>query len=399
MSVGLVHMRWALDTDQLQSIEIGVRGKLRSARIPESFIDQQTEDLVQQAVAEYASASERGIKITNASGWIVNTAYRRAIDQLRHEQHETEGTTEDIAVDATDETAPLPDEEALDHIQVEQLHRAINRLSTTQRQALSLYYFEDRTTRDGAKALGWSEPTFRRRRDAAIRNLRERFGVTVPEFDIGLAAWLSLTTSDSRLASITGNLIGGTESIRSGTFAVLDRARDFTVRVFSSGGGETAIGAASPAGKTAAGICAAAVAACTATGVIGPGVTGIDLVQKGDHEKPSIEKRMEPPGPEPSETPAASNASTPGHESTRASASRGTKRQKANTSSPSKSRSEQTRTRQVRHSANSQFGVESSSSASPAESASTPTPTNPPPSAPSPSPDPDQAAQQQFGLP
>jgi len=149
-------MKWALDTDQLRSIEIGVRGKLRASRISESFIDQQTEDLVQQAVAEYASASERGVKIANASGWVVNTAYRRAIDQLRHEQHEVEGTTEDIAVEATDETAPLPDEEALDHIEVEQLHRAINRLSTTQKQALSLYYFEDRTTREGAKALGWS---------------------------------------------------------------------------------------------------------------------------------------------------------------------------------------------------------------------------------------------------
>jgi RNA polymerase sigma-70 factor (ECF subfamily) len=394
MSVGLVHMRWTLDTDQLRSIEIGVRGKLRSARIPESFIDRQTEDLVQQAVAEYASASERGIKITNASGWIVNTAYRRAIDQLRHEQHETEGATEDIAVEATDETSPLPDEEALDHIQVEQLHRAINRLSTTQKQALSLYYFEERTTRDAAVALGWSEPTFRRRRDAAIRNLRERFGVTVPEFEIGLAAWLSLTTTDSRFASITSNLTEAAESLRSGAMAAIERGREFATRLLSSGGGETAIGIGSPAGKAAAGVCATALAACTATGVIGPGVAGVDLIGP-TKPKPSIEKRMEPTRPETSRPPARSSESTPNQDSTRPSDSR----QKTNASSTSKSGSGQKRTRQARQTASSQFGVESSASTTPAESAPAATPASPPPSAPSPSPSPDQAAQQQFGLP
>ena len=397
MSVG-VHMRWALDTDQLQSIEIGVRGKLRSARIPESFIDQQAEDLVQQAVAEYASASERGIKITNASGWIVNTAYRRAIDQLRHEQHETEGTTEDIAIEATDDTAPLPDEEALDHIEVEQLHRAIARLSTTQKQALSLYYFENRTTRDGAKALGWSEPTFRRRRDAAIHNLRKRLGVTVPEFDIGLAAWLSLTTTDGRFTSVFSNLTGATESVRSGAIAAIERSREFATRLLSSGGGETAIGIGSPASKAAAGICATAIAACTATGVIGPGVAGVDLI-KHANPKPAVEKRMEPSEPESSRPQAASTASTPSQESSRASTSGETNRGRSNKSSTSETSSKQERTRQVRQSASSQFSVESSASATPAESAADGVPTSPPPTPPSASPTPDQAAQQQFGLP
>ncbi|MCB1280050.1 MAG: sigma-70 family RNA polymerase sigma factor [Salinibacterium sp.] len=387
-----------MDTDQLQSIEIGVRGKLRSARIPESFIDQQAEDLVQQAVAEYASASERGIKITNASGWIVNTAYRRAIDQLRHEQHETEGTTEDIAIEATDDTAPLPDEEALDHIEVEQLHRAIARLSTTQKQALSLYYFENRTTRDGAKALGWSEPTFRRRRDAAIHNLRKRLGVTVPEFDIGLAAWLSLTTTDGRFTSVFSNLTGATESVRSGAIAAIERSREFATRLLSSGGGETAIGIGSPASKAAAGICATAIAACTATGVIGPGVAGVDLI-KHANPKPSVEKRMEPSEPESSRPQAASTASTPSQESSRASTSGETNRGRSNKSSTSETSSKQERTRQVRQSASSQFSVESSASATPAESAADGVPTSPPPTPPSASPTPDQAAQQQFGLP
>ncbi len=397
MSVVAVHMRWALDTDQLKSIEIGLRGKLRSTQIPEAFIERNLEDLLQQAVAEYANVRDRGIKVVNPGGWIVHSAHLRAIDQLRHEQHEVEGTTEDVAANMADETTPLPDEEALGHIEAEQLHRAISRLSTSQRQALSLYYFEDKSTRDGADALGWSEPTFRRRRDAAIESLRERLGVTVPEFDVGLAAWLSLTVSESRFAWATSNIGGTIETIRSGAVAVADRTREFATRLLSSGGGETAIGIGSPASKAAAGVCATALAACTATGVIGPGVAGVDLIDHNTKPKPSVEKRVVPTGQGPNRPPATSTASTPSQESSRASTSQTTKRQKANGSSKSQASSEQKRTLQARHNASSQFGVESSASTTPAGGA--PTTTSPPPSASAPSPSPDQAAQEQFGLP
>jgi RNA polymerase sigma factor (sigma-70 family) len=389
-------MRWALNTDELRSIEIGLRGKLRSAQISEAFISRHLDDLLQQAVTEYANARERGIRIVNPAGWIVHTAHLRAIDQLRHEQHEVEGTTDDAALDMTDQTTPLPDEEALGHIEAEQLHHAIARLSTSQRQALSVYYFEERTTRDGADALGWSEATFRRRRDAAIKSLRERLGVTVPEFDIGLAAWLSLTTSDSRLTSIAGNLSSASESIRSGTFAVLDRTRDIAARIFSSGGGETAIGVASPAGKTAAGICAAAVAACTATGVIGPGVAGIDLVQKGNGEKAGIERQVvEQPSPPPQ--PARREPTTVGERNPDSGTPQESNQRSSNNRRQAQSNARRERAKRAESEATSQFGVESeASSAAPVTPAPTPTQTAPTPSA---SPTPDQSAQQQFGLP
>lgn len=299
-----------------------------------------------------------------------------------------------IAADATDETTPLPDEEALSHIEAEELHQAISRLSVPQRQALSLYYFEDRTTRDGANALGWSEPTFRRRRDAAIRSLRKRFGVPVPEFDIGLAAWLSLSASESRFGWITGNIGGTIETVRSGAVAVVDRTRDFATRLLSSGGGETAIGIGSPAGKAAAGVCATAIAACTATGVIGPGLAGVDLINRNTDPKPAIEKRLKANEPTPARSdPNTSPPTIADNQSTKTTKPKTAKRQGLT----KKARAHE-RTRQANQAAGSQFSVESSSLSTPAPSAPS-SPATSTPSSSTASPSPDQAAQQQFGLP
>ncbi len=396
VSTGTVHMRWALDTDQLRSIEFGLKGKLRAAQISQAFIDRHAEDLVQQALAEYTNARERGDKIVNPGGWIVHAAYMRAIDQLRRDQHEVDGLADDVAAAATDETAPLPEEEALGHIEAEQLHRAISRLSVSQRQALSLYYFEEKSTRDGADALGWSEPTFRRRRDAAIQSLRERLGVSVPEFDIGLAAWLSLATTENRIGWTT-NLAAATEAVKSSAISVADRGRELATRLLSSGGGETAIGISSPAGKAAAGICATAIAACTATGVVGPGVAGLDLIHPNNDSKTAKTRPSHPPPPRTearahqaptgSTTESASKDTTPAEQS-----STGKKRKTADSGQAANRK-------RARSQATSQFGVESSAPTTTdvAPPASTPAPqSTPTPSSTSP---PDQAAQQQFGLP
>lgn len=388
-------MKWTLDSDQLRGVKIGLRSKLRAAQFSETFIRRHLEDVIQQALTEYTKACERRDKIVNPGGWIVHAAYLRAIDQLRREQHEMNGVADDIAAKVSDETTPLPDEEALGHIQAEQLHRAISRLSTSQRQALSLYYFEEKTTRDAADALGWSEPTFRRRRDAAIQRLREHLGVGVPEFDIGLAAWLSLATADGRFGSIATSLTGTMESVRSGTIAVLDRTRDLATRLFSSGSGETAIGIASPVGKTTAGVCAAAIAACTATGVIGPGVAGIDFIDRSHDPKPVVEREAaeQPPStrpPEPSSTANKSTESnTPSHTAT--------KRPSSKDRQPRRTSGRKAKQDQAEQQAAQQFGIESEAPAS------TPVPSPPAATqvapAPSQAPSPDQSAQQQFGLP
>jgi RNA polymerase sigma factor (sigma-70 family) len=295
-----------LNADQLRAIEIALHGKLRAHRLSEAFIDRYAEDLIQQALTEYARACEQGQSIENPGGWAVNTAFRRAIDQLRREGREASPISAEVALETTDGGGAPPEEEAIRNIEAEQLHDAISRLSVPQRQALSLYYFSEKSTREGADALGWSEPTFRRRRDSALRALRERFGVIeIPQpeqgdqlaIEIGLAAWISLAGPQGHLAAIGNQLAAAVDAVRGGVGALADRVRDHTTRILSSGGGENIVNVASgPAGK-AAGVCGAAVAAAVCvTGVISPGVGGIDLIHQSSKPAP-VQRRAARPAP------------------------------------------------------------------------------------------------------
>jgi RNA polymerase sigma factor (sigma-70 family) len=384
----------SLDADQLRAISAALPGKLRAHQFSETFIDRYAEELVQQGLAEYARACEQGQVIDNPGGWIVNTAFRRAIDQLRREGREaTAPLAVEAALEVTDGTSAPPDEEAIRHIEAEQLHRAIRKLSVPQRQALSLYYFEERSTREGADALGWSEPTFRRRRDSALRALRERFGVIKPmpqqgdrtAIEVGLAAWLSLAGAQGHASRVTDQLVAIANSVRGGVTGLADRARDFAGRLLSSGGGEGIVNAASgPVGKTA-GVCgAAAAAAMCVTGVIGPGVGGIDLLHQGSatksrpaHERPKAHAESEAqvrrthltPGttakPEPAARPTHRNLSAGGGAEARA--------------------------RRATRAASSQFAPESAVEPAPASSEPAPAPES------SPAPSPTHTANEQFG--
>lgn len=386
-----------LDVDQLRAIGIGLRGKLRALQISESFIDRNGEDLIQQALTEYTRAIDQGRKIENPGGWVVHTAARRAIDQLRRESREAGHVPDEIVAGAPDYTSTPPEDEAIQHVQVEQLHQAISHLSVSQRQALSLYYFEEKTTRESAEALGWSEPTFRRRRDSALSALRKRFGVTVPEFDVGLAAWLSLTAGVGTFSRLTDPVVAAADSVRSFATATVDRGRDLVVRLLSSGGGETAIGASAPVGR-AAGICAAAVVACATTGVIGPGVGGFDLVERQNNTSPVEKQRtVAPARPSPAPRIAAPEPPT---------RSNPNQTPKANTSGSSRrdsggSSTREERTGQARRDATSQFGVESGAAppASSTQAAPAPPASTSPPASSSSAPSPSQAANDQFGLP
>lgn len=389
----------SLDADQLRAISAALPGKLRAHQhqVSEAFIDRYTEELVQQALAEYARACERGQAIDNPGGWIVNTAFLRAIDQLRREEREGIAPLSiEAALEVTDGTSAPPDEEAIRHIEAEQLHRAIRKLSVPQRQALSLYYFEEQSSRQGADALGWSEPTFRRRCNSALRALRERFGVieTVPQqgdrtaIEVGLAAWLSLAGAQGHAGRITDQLVVAADSVRGGITSLADRARDLAARL-SSGGGEGIVNAAGgPIGKTA-GVCgAAAAAAMCVTGVIGPGVGGIDLLHEGPapksrpaHERP--EPRVEPKAPvQPiHSTPEATAKSEPATRPTQRSSSSGG--------------GAEARTRRATHAASSQFAPESAVEPTPASSEPAPEPAPAPESSPASSPT--QTANEQFG--
>ncbi len=386
-----------LDAEQLRAIEVALHGKLRAHRLSEAFIDRYSEDLIQQALTEYTRACGRGQEIENPGGWAVNTAFRRAIDQLRREGREASPISAEVALETTDGTTAPPEEEAIRNIEAEQLHHAISRLSVPQRQALSLYYFSEKSTREGANALGWSEPTFRRRRDSALRALRERFGVIeIPKpeqgdqlaIEIGLAAWISLAGAQGLLASIGNQFAAAADTTRASIGALADRIRDYTSRILSSGSGEGIVNVAGgPAGK-AAGVCGAAVAAAVCvTGVVGPGIGGVDLIHESSKPPaPPAHKRTAAPAPTQhrSTPPPAEVTKEPKAEP-----------QPARHGTPTPSSGGEGRARKATHEATSQFAPESEvepASPEPAPEASSPAPEA------SSAPSPTQSANEQFGL-
>ncbi len=274
-----------------------MHGKLRAHRLSEAFIDRAGEDAIGQSLVEYLGALRRGQQIENPNGWIVNTAYRRALNLLRREVRHVDRDGAELAIESEGDGTTV-EEEAIGRTQVGELREAIGVLSAQERQALSLYYFEERTTREAAKLLGCGEGTFRRRRDAALSMLRERLGIAIPKtgdelaIEVGLLAWLSLAKG-ARVPPTRApidQILASTSELRHNIGGLFGRGRDLLARLLSSSAGE-GIGAAAsgPLGRTA-GVCAGALTACALTGVIGPGVGGVNLVGGGQQSTPKVHR-------------------------------------------------------------------------------------------------------------
>lgn len=119
-----------------------------------------------------------------------------------------------------------------------------------------------------------------------LRTLRGRLGVpdlpdrdSVPAIEIGLLAWASL---EGARVPVSSGVLEQASSAMAGL-------RDLTARVLGSGDGERVAVLAGPAGKVAGG-CAGAAVACLLTGVVGPGVGGVNLRP----EKPEARELAKP---------------------------------------------------------------------------------------------------------
>ena len=216
---------------------------------------------------------------------------------------------------------------------------------------------------------------------------REAFG-----FEVGLAAWLSLSSAASAQARLGDRLAGLAEAARHVLATALDRARELALRLTGSGGAEAAGGAGGAAlGKAAVGACATAAAVCAVTGVIGPGIGGIAL--SGGHKAAAPKTRSAkasrapaPTSPVPvAHTPIVARPPVEKHE-------RAKQRQAGGSASQSS-----TRAARATAAATEQFGVESAADSPPTESSPPPAPEASAPSSSSSSSTPTQIANEQFG--
>lgn len=287
----------ALDDDQLREVSTSLRAKLRSRHLDESFIERAAEDAVAQAFLEYAQAVADEKEIPNPGGWIVQTAFWRAIDQLRREERESPGayTSEPPEAKAIEVAGFGLEEEALSNVAAEALHAAVSSLPTRHQQALRSYYFLEMSTREAARSLRLSEPTFRRRLKAAMKSLRQRLDVgdlnqgDELAIEVGIAAAASLGGHGSQALSVGDQLVAALDSARHG---VRNLAAQFG---WSADAATTPI--APSVGRAATQGCAAAVSACLAVGAATGGERLADRLLNGSAERPVQERRIEPAPP------------------------------------------------------------------------------------------------------
>lgn len=269
----------------VREIERSLRAKLRSYRLPEAFIDRCGEDALQKGIVEYLRARSAGAEIRDPGGFVVQAAFRRAIDELRREAREVHGVALDRLLEAGRSAAPAAEEVAIERMTAERLREAIDGLPPEERQALSLYYFEELSNHRAAEILYCSERTFRRRLGSALGHLSRAIGAPAPKpgsdlaLEVGVLCWVSsggarVLVSTHPLASLSGTL----ESAATFLARQVDRLKGPAARLSSGGGASEQIGAiaSGPAGKVIGG-CAGAAILCALTGVV---ATNVELGQQ-----------------------------------------------------------------------------------------------------------------------
>jgi RNA polymerase sigma factor (sigma-70 family) len=274
-----------LREEELSAIERSLHGKLRAHRVSREFIRRFGEDALQQGLTEYARAVCNGAQINNRDAWIVRASFCRAIDELRREAHQVDGAEIDALMEIEGDAAPPTEEIAVEHVLAEELREALKRLSPEEQCVLSLYYFEGLTTEASAKALLCSDRTYRRRLERALEKLGQLLGAPAPEpgsqlaIEIGLLAWVALRGARVVLPTHPlEQLAAAADGLREGAAYLARQLRELASRPFVGEAAEKAGAlAGGPAGKLA-GSCASALALCTLTGAIGPGVGGVDVI-------------------------------------------------------------------------------------------------------------------------
>jgi RNA polymerase sigma-70 factor (ECF subfamily) len=132
----------------------------------------QSEEVTQEVFLEVWQqaarfASERG----KAASWILTIASRRAIDRVRASQ-----ASRDRDAKLAARNSEIPHDQVWERIESEfasvRLHRALERITPLQREAVTVSYLHGRTAAEAAAVLGASEPAVRERRRAGLVALR-----------------------------------------------------------------------------------------------------------------------------------------------------------------------------------------------------------------------------------
>lgn len=290
---------------QLREAEEGLIRLLHAKNFPREWIRESVPEIMSQARTDFAArlAVEH---VEDAVSLLVVIAYRRAIKFVRSERARPRETSIENFFHLADESTPTPEQETLDHDRQATLVTALGELPERDRQLLSLIYFKDMEIGAAGRRLGWSKASATRHHQAALERLRELVGDReLLGIEIAVPAFVLARDHPAPRAALMW-IEGSAETLRDAV---------------ALGGGrigplaETGNAAAmSGAGRSAAGLCGAAVVAClagAATGVVGPGVDVLDAREAARPGQAHQALETSTASPSPQRPAVAADAPTP----------------------------------------------------------------------------------------
>lgn len=303
MWVGVVVTRMASVREELgrTDLEVAERGflqLLRRKRFSLAFIDRHGADLVAKARLEYSQHVAEGGEVRNPAGWIIHCAWRRTQNLLEQEGRAPRVLSIDNG-GAFANDSRTPEDEVLTSDRYRQLQAAIEQLPIEERKVIALTYFEGMSVREVGRALGWDKCKADRRHRAALERLQELLGVKdidSLQIEIGIAAWASLTAGDATTSRMPG--VGAAlDAVGNGIAAAVGRGQDLARRLLTGGTAEPGMAPALGGAARTAGVCGAAAVVCVASGLVGPGVGGVDVLADQRRDKPVVERSTDTPEP------------------------------------------------------------------------------------------------------
>lgn len=277
---------------QLSAAELGFLQLLRRKRFSRQFVDNHGADLMAKAEFEYSRHLARGGEVINPTGWLINCAWRRTQNLLEEQGRAPRMVGVDAVGPLVDESALTPEQQVMDADRTRRVRSAIDGLSAEERQVIELCYFEGMSVREAGRVLKWDKSKADRRHRAALERVREALGVENVDslaIDLGLAAYISLAAEEGTARSLPIGHEALANGASNGIGEIVARAHELARRLLISGGGEPSTTAVAGGAARTAGACGAAALACLASGVVGPGVGGVNVVS-GGHEKPAAHR-------------------------------------------------------------------------------------------------------------
>ncbi|HEX6689405.1 MAG TPA: sigma factor-like helix-turn-helix DNA-binding protein [Solirubrobacterales bacterium] len=361
---------------ELEEARLGFTQYLRRKGFSPQFIAQNGDDLFAKATLEYSRKIAEGAEIESPAAWLIFCATQRTKNLLTSEGRAPDLVSTERAPTLVDDRDQSPEDVALEEDRFRKVRHAVAELSEEERLVIERAYFEDLPVREIARKLSWHPSKAQHRHESARKHLFELLGVESLdelEVEIGLAAYLSFVGSGAAHLDVPAGLEAMIEAVGRMSGNAWARAQDLARRLPVGGSADSPAAAALQSGAgRAAGVCATAVvAACFASGVLGPGVGGL-LKGTGQHsEAPAKTHRL-------GAAPHAESAAPPLHSAapliaTRPSASQaGSRRQQQTEFKPRAASASTEHARKATEAVRSQ-SLEGASEPPPEEAASAPT--------------------------